>query len=46
VAYLNCGEDRRERDFKGHMKAWHENAPRKFGPQIVEIASVLGVAGE
>jgi len=45
VAYLNMGEDRKERDFKGHMKAWYEHAPRKFGPQIIEIAEILGVAG-
>jgi hypothetical protein len=46
VAYLNKGEDRKKRDFRRYMQAWYEHAPRKFGPQISGIASLLGVAVE
>lgn len=43
VGYLNRGERRKTQDFAGYLQSWYEQAPRRFGPRIVEISAILGV---
>ena len=43
VASLNKGARRNQQDFPAYLRAWHAHAPRRFGPQIAEIAAILGV---
>lgn len=43
VSCLNAGADRGKREFRRHMAAGHEHAPRRFGPQIAEIVALPGV---
>jgi len=46
IAALNSlrGEARGKADFKTYLQAWHDNAPRKFGVRIREIATMFGIS--
>jgi len=45
IASLNTlrGEERGSATFEQYLQAWHDEAPRKFGPRIRAIATRLGI---
>ncbi len=43
VEFLNKAADRGSLDLPGYLRAWHENAPRRYGEGIGRIAGLFGV---
>lgn len=43
IRYVNRGDQRDSQDFAGFLQNWYDQAPRRFGPNIAEIAGIFGV---